>query len=161
MKKITLFTVFLLLCNFMTKAQRISANQGWSVTIPVGTITEAGSDYTTPATSATTQTLIDFKTGGASSYTISVQKVDIDWHPNLTLWVQRNGDGNGSGGKIVPMTGGEVFIQVTNAPQLFFFDASGESHNRNNVPVQYQIIGYSVLLPVKTYTTTVVYTISN
>jgi hypothetical protein len=160
MKKITFFIAFLL-GSFVAQSQRITVNQGWSVTIPLGTITEAGNDYSTSATSSTTQTLIDFKTGGASSYTISVQKVDVDWHPNLTLWVKRNGDGNGSGGKIVPMTGGETFIQVTNLSQIFFSDASGESHNRNNVPVQYQILGYSVLMPVKTYITTVVYTISN
>ena len=160
MKKITLFIAFLL-GSFTAQSQKIVANQGWSVAIPVGTITEAGNDYTTSTTSSIAQTLIDFKTGGKSSYTISVQKVDIDWHPHLSLWVKRNGDGNGSGGKIVPMTGGETFIQVTNAPQIFFYDTSGESHNRNNVPIQYRILGYSVLLPVKTYTTTVVYTISN
>jgi hypothetical protein len=160
MKKITLF-IALLLGSFSVKSQRISANQGWSVVIPVGTITEAGNDYTTLAISPIAQTLIDFKTGSANSYAISVQKVDIDWHPNLTLWVQRNGDGSGSGGQNVPMTGGTPFIQVTNTPQAFFFDASGASHNRNNVPIQYRILGYSVLLPVKTYTTTVVYTISN
>jgi hypothetical protein len=160
MKKTTFFIAFLL-SSFVAQSQRISANQGWSVSIPVGTITEAGNDYSTSATSAIAQTLIDFKTGNSISYTISVQKVDVDWHPNLTLWVKRNGDGNGSGGKIVPMTGGETFIQVTNTPQIFFSDASGESHNRNNVPIQYQILGYSVLLPVKTYTITVVYTISN
>jgi hypothetical protein len=160
MKKITLFIAFIL-GSFVAQSQRITANQGWSVVIPVGTITEAGNDYSTSAISPIAQTLIDFKTGGASSYTISVQKVDVDWHPTLALWVQRNGEGNGSGGKTVPMTGGTPFIQVTNVPQIFFYDTSGESHNRNNVPVQYQIFGYSVLLPVKTYTTTVVYTISN
>jgi hypothetical protein len=160
MKKIVLFIASLLCC-FVAKSQRISVNTGWSVSIPVGTITEAGNDYSTSVTSPISQTLIDFKTGGASSYTISVQKVDIDWHPNLSVWVQRNGDGSGSGGLTVPMTGGTTFIQVTNTPQIFFFDASGASHNRNNVPIQYRILGYSVLLPVKTYTTTVVYTISN
>jgi hypothetical protein len=160
MKKITIF-IACLLCSFVAKSQRISVNTGWSVSIPVGTITEAGNDYSTSVSSPISQTLIDFKTGGSSSYTINVQKVDIDWHPNLTVWVQRNGDGAGSGGQTVPMTGGTTFIQVTNTPQAFFFDASGASHNRNNVPIQYRILGYSVLLPVKTYTTTVVYTISN
>lgn len=160
MKKIT-FLIAFLLGSFIAQSQRISANQGWSIAIPVGTITEAGNDYSTSATSSIEQTLIDFKTGRANSYSISIQKVDVDWHPNLSLWAKRNGDGDGSGGKTVPMMGGETFIQVTNALQIFFYDTSGESHNRNNVPIQYQILGYSVLLPVKTYTTTVIYTVSD
>ncbi len=160
MKKSTFLILFAL--NYIVGfGQKINATSGFTVSVPSTTITQAGNDYAINATSLTNQTLIDFKTGGLKSYTISVQKVDADWHDNLTLWVKRNGDGNGSGGQTVPMTGGETFMQVTNAPQAFFYDASNSTHNRNNVPVQYEIRGLSVLIPVKTYTTTVVYTISN
>jgi hypothetical protein len=47
----------------------------------------------------------------------------------------------------------QIYAGVGKKQQLAF--------NKNNVPIQYRIQGASVLLPVKTYTTTVVYTISN
>ncbi|MDZ7877124.1 MAG: hypothetical protein U5L45_05615 [Saprospiraceae bacterium] len=160
MKKTILFIAFIL-ANHTAQSQKIDANQGWAVAIPIGTITEAGNDYAASTISPTAQTLIDFKTNRGTGYLISVQKIDIDWDVNLSLWVKRNGNGNGVGGNSVPMTGGETFIQLTNVLQDFFYNGAIVSRNRQNVPIQYKILGYSVLLPVKTYITTVVYTISD
>lgn len=165
MKKI-IFLLLLLLSSFIGKTQTIKASPSWNISVPTSTITEAGSNYTTNITSPINQTLVDFTVSSGlfgGNYTVSVHKIDSDWHSNLSLWTQRTGTGTGGGllgtGTI---TGGLTFIQLTNAPQTFFSGNTGFlSSGRTNIPIQYEIRGVSVLLPVKTYTTTVVYTVSN
>lgn len=164
MKK-TLFLILFALCHFVGKSQSITASPGWNISVPASTITEAGSNYTTNATSAINQTLVSLTMSGGlfgTTYTVRVHKIDTDWNSNLSLWVLRTGDGTGNaffGGNI---TGGTTFTQLTSAPQTFYSGSTGFfGSSRNNVPIQYEIRGLSVLLPVKTYSTTVVYTISN
>jgi hypothetical protein len=163
MKKRVLYLLFALFshASHAQPPKRVTVTGSWTVTVPSSLITDAGMDYTQTFISATNQSLLDFKTGLAPSYTIFVQKMDTDWHPNLSLWIKRTGQGNGSGGRTIPMTGGENFMQVTNSPQPFFYDASNSTHNRNNVPIQYQIQGLSVIIPVKSYSTTLMFTISD
>jgi hypothetical protein len=90
---------------------------------------------------------------------VNVHRIDTDWNSNLSLWVQRTG--NGTGGFLGSIAGGLAFIQLTTTPQLLYSGNIGFAAGRNNVPIQYQIRGLSVLIPVKTYTITVVYTVSN
>lgn len=165
MKK-TVFLILFALYHLIGTAQTITASPGWNVSIPANTVTEAGSNYTTNATSAINQTLVSLSISGGlfgTTYTVSVQKMDTDWHSNLSLWALRTGDGTGNGIFILgTITGGTTFTQLTNAPQTFYTGTTGLlGSSRTNVPIQYEIRGLSVLLPVKTYATTVVYTISN
>lgn len=161
-----IFLLLLLLHCVMAKTQTITANSSWNISIPANTITEAGNNYTTNITSPINQTLVNFSVPAGllgANYTVSVHKIDTDWHTNLGLWTQRTGNGTSSSllgtGSI---TGGVTFLQLTNSPQTFFYGNTGIlSSGRTNVPIQYEIRGISVLLPVKTYTTTVVFTISN
>ncbi|MDP1813827.1 MAG: hypothetical protein Q8K92_05200 [Leadbetterella sp.] len=156
-----IFLSILLLCYcFEADAQTISASPGWSYSVPSGTISEAGTDYSLSPVSAANQTLISI--AGFSifaTYAVTVHKIDTDWNSGLTLQVQRTGAG--STGFLGSTNGGAAYISLTNSPQAFFNGNIGFANGKNNVPIQYRIQGASVLLPVKTYTTTVVYTVSN
>ena len=150
---------------YTINAQTISASPGWNISIPASTITEAGNNYTTNATSAVNQTFVNFTIPGGyrTTYTVKIHKVDSDWHSNLSLWAQRTGSGTENyfilHGTIA---NGATFIQVTSSPQTFFMGTLVLfATRRTNIPIQYEIRGISVLLQVKTYSTTVVYTISN
>jgi hypothetical protein len=164
MQRLVIMFILLRGC-FFTAAQTITASPGWSQSVPANTITEAGNNYTSPITSATNQTLVSFSLPSGlfgTTYTVSIHKIDATWHTNLSLWAQRTGTGTGGGlfatGTIA---GGTSYIQLTNSPQVFFSGATGIlSSGRSNIPIQYQVQGVSVLLPVRTYTTTVVYTVS-
>ncbi len=140
-------------------AQTITASPGWSIAIPASSITEAGSNYTTNATSTANQTLISVTSSFLASYTVTVHRDNTNWNSALTLWVQRTG--NGSGSFFGTIAGGLSFQQVGTAAQTFFSGIIGFPTNRSNIPIQYQISGLSVLIPVKTYTTTITYTVSN
>ena len=155
-----ILSIFLLLFGFDADSQNISASPGWSYSIPSGTISEAGSNYSTSPESAINQTLISL-TGFSifDSYAVTVHKIDTDWNSGLALQVQRTG--TGSTGFFGSTNGGTPYITLTNSPQAFFNGNIGLAFNKNNVPIQYRIQGATVLLPVKTYTTTVVYTVSN
>jgi hypothetical protein len=164
--KNSIFLILLLLQCVVAKTQTITANSSWNISIPANTITEAGNNYTTNITSPINQTLVNFSVPAGllgANYTVSIHKVDTDWHSNLSLWAQRTGNGTSIGlfstGSIV---GGVTFLQLTNSPQTFFNGNTGIlSSGRTNIPIQYEIRGISVLLPVKTYTTTIVFTVSN
>lgn len=158
--RIFLSIIILLFYCFEAKAQTISASPGWSYSVPSGTITEAGTNYSISPTSAANQTLISM--AGFSifeTYAVTVHKIDTDWNGALSLQVQRTG--TGSNGFFGSTNGGAAYITLTNSPQAFFNGNIGFANSKNNVPIQYRIQGASVLLPVKTYTTTVVYTVSN
>ena len=159
MKKLPLL-LFLLLIIPSIYAQTLTISPGWSVTIPASTITEAGLNYTTTTTtSAASQSLIDITTGSQNiNVFVYVQKTDVSWDSSLNLWVRRSGTGAGAGNSTI--TNGTTFQQVTNSPTSFFTVFMGKSKTYSNVPLQYQISGLSVLIPAKTYTTTLLFTIT-
>lgn len=160
MKKAVLFSIVLVIIHLKGLAQTITATSGFNTSLPATSVSEAGSNYSTTATSAVNQTLISLRAAaGVFTFTISVHKIDTDWNSGLSVWVQRTGTGTGGG--TLSTTGGSTYQQITNSSQFFFSGVLGTNRRRNNIPIQYQIRGASVLLPVKTYTTTVVYTISN
>jgi hypothetical protein len=154
------FIIFSFFALTRSLAQSVNASQGWTVSI-ASSITEAGSDYaTTTSTSAANQTLLDLNLTKNTPYTVMVHKIDTDWNNGLTLSSRRTGAGtSGSGGGTI--SGGLSYIALTGSPQVFFTGVAGNSGRANNIPIQYQISGISVTIPVKTHITTVVYTISN
>jgi hypothetical protein len=152
--------ILLLFCYLGANSQTITASPGWSYSVPAGTITDAGLNYSISPASAASQTLVSIAGFVIfDSYTVSVNKVDTDWNSGLSLQVQRTG--TGTTGFFGSTNGGSAYITLTNSPQVFFSGNIGFANSKSNVPIQYQILGASVLLPVKTYTTTVVYTVSN
>lgn len=141
-------------------AQTVNITGGsWATSITSGLISEAGNDYTnTVATSGVSQNQADIRgVNGFSSWQVSVSKVDVDWNSGLSVWIRKTGDGDsGVAGSSITPTGSTAFMQLTSTPQYIF----GGVKNRNNVPFQYEIRGISVTIPVKTYSTTIMYTIS-
>lgn len=142
---------------FAASAQTISINSGntWSVPTLSSTITKAGKNYEHIETSSASQTL--FKVNALLAWSISAHLSSTsNWDSSLKLYVQRTGSGTG----IAIVTGGTTYMQLTTTPQLFFSGLLNVLAHRDNIPVQYKIEGLSVMLPVKTYTTTITYTIS-
>lgn len=156
MKKNILFCIVFLMSS-AAYAQTISVTSGttWSIPTLSSTITSAGKNYEHIETSAASQTLI--KVNAVLVWSVSVQQiVSSNWNSNLIVSVRRTGDG--TGGAI--MLGTLNYIPLTATSQAFFSGLLGLGFSRDNVPIQYKIEGLSVTLPVKTYTTTIQYTIT-
>lgn len=153
------FFIFFALCPLTNYAQTGTASPGWTVSVPANTITEAGTNYTTNFASAINQTLLSYNLSKQGNFDVFIHKIDASWDSRLSLWAVRTGNGVASGGGST--SGGTTFMQLTSSPQSFITGGSGNSTTRTNIPIQYEIRGLSVLIPVKTYTTTVVFTITN
>jgi hypothetical protein len=155
-----IFFLLFLGVHIHTSAQGIGASpSSWNPVIPSTFLTEAGANYTGTGESPANQTSLSFSVAILNSYRVSVRKVDTDWNANIGLFVRRTGDG---GGLLSGSAGGLTYIQLTGSNQTFFTFSTGLSIlGIGTIPVQYAINGLSVLIPAKTYTTTVIYTISN
>ncbi|WP_341227339.1 hypothetical protein [uncultured Arcticibacterium sp.] len=151
----------LILCSFYgTSAQSISANSGWNANVSSSEISDAGLDYNGTYQSSQTETYVTASGFNIfRNYYVYVEKSELDWNSNLILSARRTG--NGSGGWFGSISGGTNYIPLSNSSQLFYYGGIGFSNSRSNVPIQYQIEGLSVLLPAKTYTISVIYTVSD
>lgn len=137
-------------------AQFITVSGDWITVLPVGSVTEAGSNFFSTYNSAANQTQISIDGSGKFSFRVDVSKIDTDWSPSLKLYIRRSGDGNNGHPNSI-ITGGTTFFQLTAINQTFF---SGE-RQWHNIPVQFQLTGVSVLVPAKTHTSTILYTITS
>ncbi len=156
-----IFILTLLFSITDSSAQSISIVGTWSVNIASNTLSEAGTDYGGTVTSSPSQSFISLSgLAWLGSYSVSVRKTDVIWDSSLSLKVRRTGTGTFTGWSS-SITGGETFITLTNVNQTFFTGSNFINTVRNNIPIQYEIGGISVLLPVRSYSTTVVYTVSN
>ena len=128
----------------------------WTVSTLTSSVTKAGKDYVVYGeTSLVAQTTL--KINALLFWTVNVQlSTTANWHSGLKIYVIRTG--NGTGGAI--LDGGLTYKEVTTMPQAFFSGNLGLGYARDNVPIQYKIEGMSVMLPAKTYTTTIQYTVS-
>ncbi|MCF2487724.1 hypothetical protein [Dyadobacter sp. CY347] len=128
----------------------------WTVPTLSSSVTTAGKDYVVYGeTSVVAQTTLMIN--ALLFWTVNVQlSTTTNWNPRLKVYVVRTG--NGTGGAI--LNGGTTYKEVTTTTQAFFSGSLGLNYARDNVPVQYKIEGMSVMLPAKTYTTTIVYTVS-
>jgi hypothetical protein len=123
-------------------AQRITVRGNWVLDLR-NEITEAGSDYIGTYTSNVDQTTIQLRNVDGSSWSVSVRYApDSDWDNALVLRAQRTGPGTGTG----MITGGTAFQTLTLIDALFFTGTD----NRNTIPIQYQLSGVSVTIPVIT-----------
>ncbi len=142
----------------------IDVSGNWSYSLMASDLMEAGSDFSGTYTSSSNQVLIDvfqdfflYNLFLNYRWRIDVMKSDIDWDSNLILQARRTGNGNPFW-NFFPgnVTGGLSYQQITNSNQSFF---NGRK-SRYNIPIQYRISGVSVLIPAKTYITTIVYTVT-
>lgn len=139
----------------------IDAIGNWNYTVPTSDITEAGRNFGGTYASSANQVQLDiFQTAWLLNFfnynwRVDVRKSDTDWNSNLKLYARRTGNGTPwwATGTI---SGGTSYLELTNSNKTFF---SG-SRTTLSIPVQFQITGVSVLLPAKTYSTTVVYTVT-
>lgn len=138
----------------------IQVNGNWSYALNSTDLTEAGSDFSGTYASASNQILIDitYPSNANVKWEVHVEKQDIDWHSDLDLYVRRTGNGTGQGGGnsngFVQL--GTSYQLITNNSQFFF---KGRK-KRFDIPIQYEIRGVSVLIPAKTYETTIIYTVT-
>ncbi|HKJ06279.1 MAG TPA: hypothetical protein VJ970_02310 [Flavobacteriaceae bacterium] len=149
-----LILIFSLLLFQFSFSQKIITTGGWTDTFNASSINIAGKDYDANYLSATNQTTIDAQPKGSGkrnsnkSAEIHIHKTDIDWHPDLKLEAKVTSQIHGN-------QTGTNFQDITDF-ERFFFEIN---YKVDNIPIQYRITGLSVTLPVKNYTTEVVYTI--
>ena len=149
---------------FLTKisvAQSITVTGSWNPAINTNVITEAGNDYASgyAIESAANQSSINLTLGGGffnilfNSWRVDVQRSDILWHSSLILETRRTS--NGTGSFLGSIANGTAYQRVNTNSQSFF-DGTG---SYNNVNIQYRISGMSILTPVNTYSTSVIFTL--
>ena len=156
MTKYLIYMLFIV-AGLETSAQTVSiTGTTWTVASPTAPVTLSGKNYETNETSVANQTLISMT--GLVLTGISVRQiVGANWDSGLEIWVKRTGNGVGL---TIPL-GGDNFQKVTTTNTAFFSVLlTVLSASKSGIPVQYEIRGLSVLLPVKTYTTTIQYTVS-
>jgi len=120
-------------------------------------LTEAGQNYPHAISSTSSQSLVNITgVNPLPSWTVLVHKQDLFWHGSLSVWVRKTGDGSCSGsGCVLSPSGTSPYIQLQNTTQTFFSGA----RNHNDISIQYEIRGLSVLIPVNDYSTSVIYTL--
>lgn len=152
----TTIFIFILICSaiIVVVAQKKTitlTNNSWLPSVTATPVTIVGNNYTSSTlTSSVNETLLNIISNG--SYTVYVNKTDIDWNAGISLWVRRTGDGTGSGN----ISTNIPFIELTNLDQVLFTG----NKDRSNIPIQFEIRGLSVLLPAKQYKTSIVFTIN-
>ncbi len=154
--------VLLFLCPSCLFAQRVFVSGSWNLSL--ATPTEAGSDYALSyVESAADQTKVTITHLSLllPTFTISVRHTPAEpWPAGLVLKTKRTSGGEGL--NLASLSGGVSYITLTNTDQVYFSLGGLLSLTAvNNVAIQYRIEGISVLLPVKNYATTVIYTVSN
>ena len=77
----------------------------------------------------------------------------MDWDDTIKLLVKRSGNGQGQGNRI---QGGGAFTEINRVNIEFFRSSNGNF----NIPLQYELRDISVLLPAKSYSANIVYSIT-
>ncbi|MCP9767882.1 hypothetical protein EGI22_08155 [Lacihabitans sp. LS3-19] len=142
-------------------SQYLNTSGSWYPNVASNVIAEAGLNYNTTykIQSQTNQTMLNLSLGGGifntlfNGWQVDVSRSDIHWNSNLKLEVKRTS--NGTGSIFSSISGGTIDQQVLTSNSSFFNGVG----NFSNISVQYQISGFSVLIPVDTYSTTVIFTL--
>ena len=160
--KRTCFACLLVLNFSMTAQINITATGIWDLNVQPTDVFEAGNDYAGTYNSANNQinisvTQSSFFANLLSNYQwrVDVRKQDVNWHTNLRLYARRTGNGNPFwiNGLV---SGGNNFVELSNTNQILITG----NRTRYDIPIQYRLEGVSVLLPVQTYETVIIYTVT-
>jgi len=141
---------------------QVSFNVNGAWNYRVASNLEAGSDFSGTYTSDLAQVYLSAtktKAKGNFRWNVSVHKEDNNWDASMNISARRTGSGissgNGNGGGLIQ--GGTNFQQLNSIPTSFFTGKKG----RLDIPIQYQIENVSVLIPSGTYSTTVIFTMTD
>lgn len=128
----------------------------WNYSLSASSITEAGTDFYGTYESASNQLIFNKnKTKNQKpNWVVQVKKSDILWHTNLKMWIRRTG--NGSGVQNSSISNGSNYQEVQNS-NIQFFDGYEEV---NEIPIQLKISGVSVIIPVNSYYTLLIFTVT-
>ena len=126
----------------------------WAFKIDANDLTGlAGSDF--PGTFESSVTEIDLdvtKTAGDTSpWTLSVSRADVNWAPNVLVYLRRTTDGTGLG----TIAGGTTYQLVTNTDTAFFTGTG----DRTAIKIQLRLDFLAEDVNVDDYVTTVNYTV--
>ena len=162
----SVFTLFANLSLFAQLSLTLSSTVSWATVVPTTEVTEAGSDFTGTYTSLANVKTLSVTNGGVNStaeiygydWTISVYKVDAAWDNTAKIYVQRTGSGTPrKSSRPTKVTGGTTYQPITDTNRTFFSGSRGSTA----IPIQYQLQGVSVVMAVRTYTTTIYYTVTS
>jgi hypothetical protein len=167
--------ILMTICSYW-EAQTINASgNNWTVSVP--SITEAGNNYTGTYESTTNVitlsgtlpgSFLNLLTSGAAR--ISMHHNSTSWNNALHLYAKRSGGTTNISGLCLLCTatinGGNTYLEIPPAAATAFFTINftgvlglGNSVTFSGVNVQLQIGGASVVIPAKTYSTQIVFTI--
>jgi len=135
----------------LAQAATITISGSWSRVIGAGDLTGGpGSDLTATYESATNQ--ITMAVRDDANWRVDVRRIDTIWHANFVLSIRRTNNGTAGNGWVA---GGTTYLQITTTSQTF---VTG-NRNRRGITLQERLDGVSVSIPVRTYTTTIQYTV--
>ncbi len=157
MKK-TLIILIILISN-NSFSQKIKVKGNWRKTFSISDIKGAGSDYNEYYLSKMNQTKLSVSSANSekqenlyADFKIYVSKDDDVWNSNLIIQVRRTSNGKNNNLNIFS---GTEFQTITDSP-IYFFNTIGK---QKNIHIQYKVIGLSVLLPAKSYSTVIIFTV--
>lgn len=137
----------------LAQVSSITVTGSWNPSA-AGLITEAGLNYSSYLTSSPNQSLVSL-VSVTSNWEVKVEQQNNNWTSDLQLWIRRTGDGTALGG-IGTISGTPTYTLLTSMPTTLF---SGTGPDRNDIPIEYQVRGLSVLTPVASYSATIVFTL--
>lgn len=153
MKNLIFLAILTISSSLFSQNINITLSGNWMKTINASDISEAGNDYPSAYTSDINQTIMTIKPKNNNKLiTVYVKRNDIVWHNNLNLKILRTSSGTNGNTNI---SGGSIFQTITNI-DTNFFTCRGPF---TSLPFQYEINGISVLLPVQSYSTTIMFTL--
>lgn len=149
-----LIVVILVGFHIDSHCQSITVN-GSDWTVPLTNISEAGKDYTNVQESVSNQILLN---GSGSAFfwlntTLHISAhytANINWNSNLIIALKRTGNGSLSSGTSI--SGGTNYINLLNGTAQEIFTVHNGcgfcTYTFSNVPIQLQLSGISVTVPV-------------
>lgn len=153
MKNLIFITFLIISYSLFGQGFDMTVTGNWTRTINASDISEAGDDYPTTYSSNLNQTLLTIDPKNKNKpFVVFVHKEDIIWSAALTLKIRRTS--NGTNGNSTISNG--IDYQAITINDSYFFTCKDLV---TFVPLQYEITGISVLLPVQTYSTSVIFTV--
>lgn len=152
-----IFITFLVISNTMFSQGFINITvdgSSWMKTFAPSDISEAGNDYQTSFESNSNQTLLTINPNNRNRLVhVYVTRSNDNWHNDLIIKVKRTSSGTNMTNAII---NGGLFYHTISDLNTEFFTSEGYP---TDVPLQYEITGISVVLPVQSYSTTITYTV--
>jgi hypothetical protein len=152
-KALFILLATLILITIVEAVTSITMTGSWSLSIGQADLTGgAGSELTSPYTSATDEATLGVSGTLGNSWIISVMRIDTTWYEDFRLRVKRTNNGTSGSGSY---SGGTTFLTLTTTDQTFMTGAG----NRTGFTLQFRLAGVSTAIPAESYSTTIRYTI--